>query len=246
MNELQRLRNENRDLREQIEDLQAELAYVKGEMSEGEHGAMLGRLRRRWGLTPKQGAMLLLLYERAGRVVSKSAIMFRLYQDADDRPDPKIIDVFLSHLRSALGHDAISTVWGLGCSLSAEGAAMVRETLSCPEDQIKRAPRPRKGSASVEFMSPNYMKVFALMARIGEPVTQTALIAKLDGAVSQASVSTYLKRLRDGGLIEVQQPAGKRFGLGRSPNLYVLTNKGQKLAANSEWRSRMGLLESAA
>lgn len=71
------------------------------------------------------------------------------------------------------------------------------------------------------------------------------LIALIDGAVSQASVSTYLKRLSDAGLIEVQATV-RRFGSGRSPNLYVLTDKGRELAADKEWRHLMGLVESAA
>lgn len=246
MNELQRLRNENRELREQLEDLREELAYVKGEMSEGEYGAILSRLHRRWGLTPKQSAVLMLLYERAGRVVSKSAIMFRLYQDADDRPDPKIIDVFLSHLRGAMGHDAITTVWGRGYGLTTEGQAMVREVLALPEGQITRAPRTKKPPSGAEFASLGYMKVFACMVRAGKPVTRTEITALSRDVVSQASVSTYLKRLRDGGLVEMQQTASKRFALGRSPSLYVLTDAGRALAADGEWRHLMGLVESAA
>lgn len=244
MNELQRLRNENRELREQLEDLREELAYVKGEMSEGEYGAIMLRLRRRWGLTPKQSEVLLLLYDRSGRIVPKNAIMFRLYQDADDRPEPKIVDVFISHLRAAMGHDAITTVWGRGYGLTVEGLAMVREVLTCPEDQITRVPRARKPASSSEFASLGYVKAFACMVRAGKPVTQTELIALSQGSVSQASVSTYLKRLRDGGLV-VARPTAQRFGLGRGPNLYELTDKGRKIAADAEWRHLMGMTEAA-
>lgn len=64
---------------------------------------------------PPMGAKLLALMSD-GRVHAKSAILTYLYSGADEEPDAKIIDVFISQLRKKLAGTGINieTVWGVG------------------------------------------------------------------------------------------------------------------------------------
>jgi two-component system cell cycle response regulator CtrA len=69
-------------------------------------------------LTSKEQYILEILIARRGKVITKEYIMNQLY-DADNEPDPKIIDVFVCKLRKKLadctgGFNYIETIWGRG------------------------------------------------------------------------------------------------------------------------------------
>lgn len=68
------------------------------------------------GLTPQEERLVSHLIRRAPGYVTKDALMTVLYDDADEEPQIKIIDVFICKIRKKLvGHGwHIETVWGRG------------------------------------------------------------------------------------------------------------------------------------
>ena len=64
-------------------------------------------------LTGKEYQMLELLILRKGTPLTKEMFLNHLYGGMDE-PAPKIIDVFISHLRKKLGKGCIETRWGHG------------------------------------------------------------------------------------------------------------------------------------
>lgn len=61
--------------------------------------------------------------------ISKSGLYFALYGNADDAPEPKVIDVLMCKIRKKLGLHGISVVthWGSGFGMSDVDIAAVRE-----------------------------------------------------------------------------------------------------------------------
>lgn len=75
-------------------------------------------IMRRFGLSPKEAAILSFLNARAGRVCSRDAIFTHVWGDCD--VDSKIVDVYLSRIRPALpDRDLIENKWGIGWTLRA-------------------------------------------------------------------------------------------------------------------------------
>ncbi|PYG29956.1 winged helix-turn-helix transcriptional regulator [Pelagimonas varians] len=73
-------------------------------------------------LTPKEAAILDALIQGGGRVLSKQEILNAAYGHLD-QPELKIVDVFVSKIRKALGGPAmIETVWGRGYRFNGEWA----------------------------------------------------------------------------------------------------------------------------
>lgn len=77
---------------------------------------------RRVPLVPQEYQILTLLAESAGCVVTRRDMMDRLYGGMDE-PEPKMIDIFVSHMRKVLaaasrGQHFVSVVWGKGYTLS--------------------------------------------------------------------------------------------------------------------------------
>lgn len=73
-------------------------------------------------LPRKEQQILNLLNSKPGRVFSRESIMNALYFDrADDAPEPKIVDVFITRIRNKLREKNmpvwIETLWGLGWRL---------------------------------------------------------------------------------------------------------------------------------
>jgi two-component system cell cycle response regulator CtrA len=72
-------------------------------------------------LTPKETTVLELMMLRTGSVLTKSTFMNNLYSRTEDKPEIKIIDVFICKLRTKLDHAGargfISTVWGHGYTI---------------------------------------------------------------------------------------------------------------------------------
>lgn len=100
------LRTENDTLREENEQLKA-------------HFALNHVWPRAWKLTAGEGIVLSLLATRP--LVSVPAAMTAIYSDrAGPEPKPKIIDVWICHLRRKLKaqHIEIENVWGRGYRLT--------------------------------------------------------------------------------------------------------------------------------
>jgi two-component system cell cycle response regulator CtrA len=72
------------------------------------------------GMTRKEYAILEALSLRKGAVVHRSALLEHIYS-ALEEPSPKIVDVYISHIRKKLlrlcGHAYIETEWGRGYAL---------------------------------------------------------------------------------------------------------------------------------
>jgi two-component system cell cycle response regulator CtrA len=78
-------------------------------------------------LTNKESRILQRLALSKGRVVSRDLVMDHLYSGKEKEPYPKIIDVFVCHLRKKIaratgGQHYIETVFGVGYALRAPGA----------------------------------------------------------------------------------------------------------------------------
>lgn len=89
-----------------------------------------------WGLTPQQGRLFGCLMTRD--LVTQDAAMAALYGDrvgADNEPAPKIIDVFICHIRKKLKPFGLSveTRWGQGYFLTQDTKAAVREIMAPAE-----------------------------------------------------------------------------------------------------------------
>lgn len=63
-------------------------------------------------LTPQQFKFAHVLASSPGKPLTVETIMARVYGAADEPPQPKIVHVMVTHLRRALGWDAIETRWG--------------------------------------------------------------------------------------------------------------------------------------
>lgn len=70
------------------------------------------------GLTGKEARLAQLLLKR--NFATKEQILAYLYFDPDDRPDPKIVDVFVCKLRAKLSpfDIEIETHWGTGYAMN--------------------------------------------------------------------------------------------------------------------------------
>lgn len=78
-------------------------------------------------LTKTEYCILEFITARAGEVVSKQSLIDHLYgKNPDERPDAKVIDVFVCKLRKKLaainGKNYIQTFWGQGYILNSDGS----------------------------------------------------------------------------------------------------------------------------
>lgn len=123
------------------EELEAEIAYLKGEAGEAARLDELDRLRR--GIVHLQtrnkvgrrGTALLImaLYRANGRSLSSLQILEQIPpQDhaVDDDRRTNLVSVWVCWARKSLGSDAIENAWGRGYRLSPAGMARVAEILS--------------------------------------------------------------------------------------------------------------------
>lgn len=108
---VERLEAENDTLRERNKQLEAEL---------GMRGDLVVPLE--WGLTAKEEAVMRALIER--EIASKEYILGFVYNGRDEA-EPKIVDVFVHHIRKKIGPFGvkIETVWGRGYTLDKETRA---------------------------------------------------------------------------------------------------------------------------
>lgn len=116
------------DLEEQNAWLRRELGYRH---SDATIGLLSDALRRgKYGGRVSCAKMLATLYGAGGNVVSKWQLMDATSDlSFEDERDSSIVKVWITHIRSALGFDAIENVWGKGYRLSPSGMAKVSAVL---------------------------------------------------------------------------------------------------------------------
>lgn len=113
-----------------MEDLRAEVEYLRGELALDDDAARINLLRVALGLTPQQARLLQLLYVRAGRVVSTQTLDGRLpARSPDGRWTLDVLKVLVCHLRRQLGPEAIATFSG-GYSLTLVAKARIDRQLA--------------------------------------------------------------------------------------------------------------------
>lgn len=113
------------------EELEAEVAYLKGELGLTHELRDATRLRQRFRLSPNE-AWLVLALHAAKRPLSKYHLlenMPTLRGNGLDRYDGTI-GVLVSRIRGKMGADAVTTVWGKGVEAGPALAAKVAEALA--------------------------------------------------------------------------------------------------------------------
>lgn len=113
---------------QQIEKLEAEVAFLKQELGLLQHVDERAKVQRACRLTRQEADVLLALYERK-RPVPKEAMLTVVWGLESD-VGVKIVDVVVCKLRRKLGSfDTINTIWGVGYELSEAGRQLVKDAL---------------------------------------------------------------------------------------------------------------------
>lgn len=117
-------------LAQRIEALEAENAYLRGELGLSISLTNLWRLRRALGLSGIEATILLTHHAARGRVMSKIAIHEAFDANREGDKAIKIVDVMVCRIRKALGPDVIETAWGHGYALTEHGLLLVGRALA--------------------------------------------------------------------------------------------------------------------
>jgi len=104
-----------------IEDLEFEVRSLKAELGRAADGERVAKWRQAFGFTQMQAALFDIFVNRGDHPSAKGALLDALYDDHDDPPEPKVLDVMVCQMRKKLPPGAISTVWGLGYVLTGAG-----------------------------------------------------------------------------------------------------------------------------
>jgi len=127
----------DRALRERVEALTEENAWLKRELSIIQDGAKIERIQAVFDMTSLEAKMTLALHARRGQTLTKDGAMNTLYSARPDaEPERKIIDVYACKIRKKLrevdgtGGNLIGTTWGVGYFLTAEGIKAVDDALA--------------------------------------------------------------------------------------------------------------------
>lgn len=109
------------------EDLQEQVAFLKSELGIREDAEGLDRLRKPIGVAPGVAALILRLYDGGGKLVTYDQLHEAIPAVLTNQEDRnfRIVQVYCTRARQALGRDAIATVWGIGYRLTDVGRATV-------------------------------------------------------------------------------------------------------------------------
>jgi two-component system cell cycle response regulator CtrA len=120
------------DVDARIDGLQAEVDRLQGRVEQLEAAMGMRVLTpMEWRLTPMQMRVFGVLLAR--ELATKAAIMAALYRDdGRDEADPKIVDVFVCHVRRKLkAFDVpIETIWGQGYRMSPAAKDRARDLMA--------------------------------------------------------------------------------------------------------------------
>lgn len=72
-------------------------------------------------VTPKEMQLLSLLVENEGCVLTRSQMLDKIWDNSDEEPFERVIDVYIKNLRKKLNLDCIYTVKGVGYKLDLNG-----------------------------------------------------------------------------------------------------------------------------
>ena len=115
------------DPSERIAELEAEVAYFKGELGLAVDVDRLDRLRLVIGLTPLEMRLMLALAAGKGRAMSRALIAESLPETWGTGRDIKIVDTLVSKIRRKLGVEVIGTIPGFVYRITPEGLALIAE-----------------------------------------------------------------------------------------------------------------------
>jgi DNA-binding winged helix-turn-helix (wHTH) protein len=191
------LAEENRRLRNRVDELEAEIRDLRREHVREADGERELRLRRELGgVTRCEARLLLRLMAQPGRVLSRLVLLEAVNVDRVDDLDWKIIDVYVCRLRPILAArglpGAIETVWGQGYRLREEAAARIE--LGAPWD---RSDAPAE--TSLQPASPGLRRRQVLEALADGP----KLAREVAALIGTREASSYLTTCRDAGLVKV-------------------------------------------
>lgn len=220
---LVRKREDDTALHEKIAVLEEQVAFFKRELGLDSHEADAQKLNRVWGLTGSECAFLLHLYNKRGRVATKQSLMTALYDDREEAPEIKIIDVFACKVRRKLPLYVIETVWGTGYALTTLGMNLVKAALDAEAPQRERFDRPPS-----QILKSTTMALQALR-HIGNGVSEVHGVSEAMGQ-PYARVHNYVMRLVSEGYVEcVDWRMGPK---GHRRAIYAPTTKGKNRLAH--------------
>ncbi len=117
------------------EELEEEVAYLKGELGELTNTTREYETRKRLGLKPQECKLLAALYSaRRSGFVAGGYLLDIIEANGKKKTelnDPqRSLLVYIHRIRKQLGRDAIENVWGHGYRLTATGVAVYEAALA--------------------------------------------------------------------------------------------------------------------
>ena len=127
-----------RELRQRLDEAEETICQLKEEVKALKNAKPSFEIPQYMKLTAKEHCMVELLLTKAPLCVTKWQFMLALYPNEIDRPDIKIVDVFICKLRAKLrAYDVdILTDWGKGYCMPTESAQRLQALI----EAHKRAP----------------------------------------------------------------------------------------------------------
>lgn len=112
------------------EELEEEVAYLRGELNEATTERTFAGLRRAFALAPTETRFLLALYEARGRTLSRWIFDEKVPPVTGQDRQSNVVAVYIWRIRQTLGRDAIKSEWGRGYFLTPSGIADVEKALT--------------------------------------------------------------------------------------------------------------------
>lgn len=111
------------ELNGRIQELTEERDHWKDRCIQSSSSEIVIRFKRAFDIAPAAAQLLATLYVRKDRGVAGWELddIAPPKDHAADRDNPRLMSVYVRRLRLALGHDAVTTVWGVGYILSEIG-----------------------------------------------------------------------------------------------------------------------------
>lgn len=120
------------------EELEEEVAYLRGELGMTRNAAVEGILRSAFKIAPSEVTLLLALYRARGKVLSREQLNEAVppkWSRVEDRAS-NLISVWVCRLRKKIGSDAIENQWDGKYALTATGIAKVQAALETARVEI--------------------------------------------------------------------------------------------------------------
>ena len=111
------------------EELEEEVAYLRGELNEAASERIFASLRRAFGLAPTETRFLIALYEARGRTLSHWIFDEKVPPVTGQDRRSNVVAVYIWRIRQALGRGAVKSEWGRGYYLTAEGTETVSRAI---------------------------------------------------------------------------------------------------------------------